>query len=90
MADIDEGEPAEPREGGGKGAKDSQDESQGGKQAEDGDETKGGIGRADDPSERGEGKERGWRAGDFHDAVEKVLGGENAVGSDESGDLEVK
>jgi len=89
LADVDEGEPAEPGEGCGDGSEEAEGEEDGGNEAGEGDEVERGVGRAENPGEGGEGPGGGGAEG-LGDAGNQVFGRKNAVGTDESGNLEEK
>ena len=87
LADVDEGEPAEPSYGGGKGSEQSKGEQGGEDQAGDGDKVKRGVGRAEYPGEGGQGPECSGGTEGFRSAGEEILGRKNAILSIQTWDL---
>ena len=89
LADVDEGKPAEPGEGGGDGAEEAEGEKGRGEEAGEGDEVEGGVGGAEDPGEGGQGP-GGTGAEGLGGAGEEVFGRQDAIGADKAGDLKEK
>ena len=79
LADVDEGEPAEPSEGGREGSEEAKGLEGRGDQSGKGEEMEGVVGRTENPSQRRKRKKDGGGSKGLRGAGEEVLGWEDAA-----------